>query len=68
MLKLYVWNVFNEFTKGVAFAYAENVKQARSLILHKIRDECLASDSFIKELRGQPHEVTEATGFYHYSY
>jgi len=67
VLKLYVW-------KGMAFAYATNAEQARSLVLRKIRKvkwrstpkEQLVFESFVKELtEQQPQEVTEAAGFYH---
>lgn len=65
-LKLYIWKISNELVSGIAFAYADNVKQARLLIRKKIRDEALYDTSTAKELRETPQEVMDIEGFYYF--
>lgn len=62
MKKLFVWEeVFNDYTPGVAFAYAETVEEARELIAKKLAaDNCCLDD----ELEKDPKVITDSEGFY----
>ena len=69
-LKLFIWHdVLQDHTSGVMFAMAENVEQAKELIIEKILEEKGAGwvlDDAKKELKLTPEEVTLPKGFYLY--
>ena len=71
-MKLFVWeDVLEDYTYGIMFALAENVEEARRVIIEKSKKERL---DFPKELREvfnmkddlskEPKVIEKAEGFY----
>lgn len=67
-MKLFIWeNVLQDYTSGVAFAFAENALEARSLIVEKMRaDKSFVPKEFLIELRAEPLVIEQKEVFYLY--
>lgn len=69
-MKLYVWeHVLTDYTDGIMFALAPNVKTARRLILEKAGlwdTPGYKETELYRDLMGVPKVYTESVGFYLY--
>ena len=65
-LKLFVWeNVLTDYTSGIAFALAENVEEARKIILDRFKtEEGYISDTLKADLLDKPKVTDSKEGFY----
>jgi len=65
-MKLFVWNdVLIVYTSGIAFALAENVDEARKLILDKYeKEQSHISDMLVSDLNSEPLIIENKEGFY----
>jgi len=65
-LKLFVWkDVLTDYTSGIAFALAENVDEARKLILEKYeKEQSYVSDMLVSDLNTEPLIIENKEGFY----
>jgi hypothetical protein len=65
-MKLFVWNdVLTDYTSGIAFALAENVDEARKLILEKYeKEQSYISDMLVSDLNAEPLIIENKEGFY----
>jgi hypothetical protein len=65
-LKLFVWeNVLEDHSSGVMFALAENVGEARKVILNKcIKEDGNTSEMLKSDLASEPKVIDNSEGFY----
>ena len=65
-LKLYVWeDVLEDYTKGVMFALAKNVEEARKVILDKSEKEDEYMSKILQsDLASEPKVIDSLEGFY----
>ena len=65
-MKLFVWNdVLIVYTSGIAFALAENVDEARKLILDKYeKEQSYICDLLVSDLNSEPLIIENKDGFY----
>ena len=67
-MKLYVWeDVLPEVNYGIAFVFAENVKEGRKLMFEKHKKKYgYVDDDFKKEFKKKPREINTPEAFYMY--
>jgi hypothetical protein len=65
-MKLFVWkDVLTDYESGIAFALAENVDEARKLILEKYeKEQSYISDLLVSDLNAEPLIIENKEGFY----
>jgi hypothetical protein len=65
-MKLFVWkDVLTDYKSGIAFALAENVDEARKLILEKYeKEQSYVSDMLVSDLNAEPLIIENKEGFY----
>jgi hypothetical protein len=65
-MKLFVWkDVLTDYKSGIAFALAENVDEARKLILEKYeKEQSYVSDMLVSDLNTEPLIIENKEGFY----
>ncbi len=65
-LKLFVWeDVLEDYTSGVMFALAENVEEARKVIMDKCeKEDSYTSKTLQVDLASEPKVIDNSEGFY----
>ena len=65
-LKLFIWEgVLEDYTSGIMFAIAENVEEARELIMSKsLETDGSTSITLISDLKSEPKVIESKEGFY----
>ena len=64
-MKFYFWdNILRDYTNGIAFAYAENRKEAKQLIIDKYKKEKgYISDMLLEDLKAKPIIINKKYAF-----
>ena len=64
-MKFYFWDdILRDYTNGIAFAYAENRKEAKQLIIDKYKKEQgYISDLLLEDLKAKPIIINKKYAF-----